>query len=101
MRWPWVRRALLEDAERRAQEADWQARMALQEVDRGLVPLILEPVPDPPMVTLIWQGLPPGAEVMAVWPFEDAVWGGLEREHLDTLIASHNALAAYRRTCDS
>jgi hypothetical protein len=80
------------------------AQVALATVDEGLVPLLLEPVPDPPMVTLIWQGLPPGAEVSAVWPFDDdgrVQWAGLERDQLDTLITSHNSLLAQLKKEDS
>lgn len=101
MRWPWVRRARLEDAQRRAQEADWHARGALQQVDRGLVPLILEPVPNPPMVTLVWDGVPPFSRVYAAWPFDGQGWAGLEREQLEPLIADHNALVALLQKGDS
>ena len=87
MRWPWVRRSRLEDLERRLEDTRRQVEQSLRVVDAGLVPLLLEPVPNPPMLTLVWQG----QKVLAVWPSEDARWAGIERDQLEPVLAHFNA----------
>jgi hypothetical protein len=63
---------------------------ALREIDRGLMPLVVEHVTDPPMVRIVWHSQPvlggPLPPFSLVWPNEQYAWAGMERHTFDQLI---------------